>query len=82
LIMISLIEAIKLANPLKSFQFIINHRLDKLAPKLGEKVSASPDLIDQVTSYYLTYNEAAIVEDFLHTAVRHVPVSEQDTVEQ
>ncbi|WP_218241010.1 hypothetical protein, partial [Pseudomonas sp. 2822-17] len=27
LIMISLIEAIKLANPLKSFQFIINHRL-------------------------------------------------------
>ncbi|WP_088074230.1 hypothetical protein [Litchfieldia alkalitelluris] len=82
LIMSALSEAIKLANPIKSFQFIINHRLDTFIPKLGERVATHPDLIEDITSYYLSYNESAIVEDFLNVAVKHVPVSDHNAVEQ
>ncbi|MBU9710752.1 hypothetical protein [Evansella tamaricis] len=81
LILVSLQEALELANPAKAFQFLVRHRCDDFIPNLGSKVASHPNLIDDVTSYFLSYNEAAIVEKFLFESVKNVSVQDHDLIE-
>lgn len=82
LIMVGLKEAIDRANPAKSFQFLTRHRYDQFVPMLGKHINSQPQLLDEITRYYLTHNQVEIVENFLYEAVRNVEIDNQGLIEQ
>ncbi|MDQ0256875.1 hypothetical protein J2S74_004297 [Evansella vedderi] len=81
LILAALNDALDLANPTKSFQFLIRHRYDRFIPRLGKHIESNEQLLDDVTHYYLTHNHEEIVEEFLHEAVKNVSVDNQVLIE-
>ncbi|MDG5786228.1 hypothetical protein QA612_01910 [Evansella sp. AB-P1] len=82
LILIALEEALDQANATKSFQFLVQHRYDSLIPALGKHYENHPNLLDDVTNYYLSHNHRDIVEQFLDEATKNVSIHEHDLIEQ
>ncbi|PYZ92402.1 hypothetical protein CR194_16370 [Salipaludibacillus keqinensis] len=82
LIMIALKDALEQANALKSFHYLLHHRLDSYIPMLAEYIQDHPQLIEEVPEYYLSFNHARIVEEFLFNAVKHVEIDNSDLIEK
>ncbi|MFA9559265.1 hypothetical protein ACERII_18295 [Evansella sp. AB-rgal1] len=74
--------AVDEANPVKSFQFLTLHRFDSLIPILGKHIESQPQLIDEISNYYLSHDHKDIVEEFLYEAVKHIPMQEQALIEK
>jgi len=82
LILTALEEAIEQANPLKTFKFLLHHRLDTYIPLLAKYIQDQPQLIDEVPGYYLSFDHAKIVEQFLYLAVANVEVDNPELIEK
>jgi hypothetical protein len=81
LIMQALEDAIDQANAAKSFQFLTNHRIDSLVPMLGKHIENYPQLLDDVTNYYLSHNHEELVEEFLDVCVKSIAVQDRELIE-
>lgn len=81
LIMLSLNEAIEQANAMKAFRFLLNHRIDQFIPELAKHIQDSPQLVEEVPAYYLSYDQAKIVEQFLNGAVKYVAIDNYNVIE-
>lgn len=82
LILTALEEAIQLANGVKSLKFLVQHRYDSYIPKLGKHYENYPQMLDDVTKYYLNYDHKDIVIQFLYEAAKYVPVNDHDLVQK
>ncbi|WP_280770154.1 hypothetical protein [Salipaludibacillus daqingensis] len=82
LILTSLEEALKQANALKAFKYLLHHRLDTYIPLLAKYIQDQPQLIDEVPEYYLSFDQAKIVEQFLYLAVANVEIDNPDLIEK
>ncbi|ADU29230.1 hypothetical protein [Evansella cellulosilytica] len=82
LILSALDQALEKANASKSFQFLTNHRYDSHIPILGMHINQYPQLLDDVTNYYLSHNELEIARQFLNEAVKNISLHEQELLEQ
>jgi len=82
LILTALEEAMEQANPLKTFKYLLHHRLDTYIPLLAKYIQDQPQLIDEVPGYYLSFDHAKIVEQFLYLAVANVEVDNADLIEK
>jgi hypothetical protein len=82
LILTALEEALEQANALKSFKFLLHHRIDTYVPLLAKFIQDQPQLIDEVPEYYLSFDQAKIVEQFLYLAVANVEVDNADLIEK
>lgn len=81
LILVALDEALQLANGAKSLQFLVQHRYDNYVPKLGMHYEKHPQLLDDVTKYYLNYDHKDIVIEFLYEAAKYAPVDDHDLIQ-
>ncbi|UTR09032.1 hypothetical protein MM300_13985 [Evansella sp. LMS18] len=81
LILTALEKALEKANGAKALQFLIQHRYDSFIPKLGMHVGTCPQLVKEVSDYYLSDNQTDIVEKFLYEAAKNVPVHNDEIIE-
>ncbi|MGJ9385179.1 hypothetical protein CR203_16430 [Salipaludibacillus neizhouensis] len=81
LIMVTLDSAIDKANGMKAFHHLLNHRIDQLIPNLAKHVKDSPELIEEVPAYYLSYDQAKIVEQFLNDSTKYVDIENYKAIE-
>ncbi|WP_167553270.1 hypothetical protein [Evansella clarkii] len=81
LILTALENALEKANGAKALQFLIQHRYDSFIPKLGMHVDTCPQLVKEVSDYYLSDNQTDIVEKFLFEAAKNVPVHNDEIIE-
>ncbi|SES07663.1 hypothetical protein [Salisediminibacterium halotolerans] len=81
LIMIALTEAIKEANPIKSFDFLAKHRLDDYIPFLANHVQEHPELVEKVSVAYISIENGDILSEFLARAADYVDVNNREAVE-
>ncbi|WP_416149017.1 hypothetical protein ACM26V_22565 [Salipaludibacillus sp. HK11] len=82
LILTALEEALEQANALKSFKFLLHHRLDTYIPLLAKYIQDQPQLIDEVPEFYLSFDQAKIVEQFLYRAVNNVEIDDANLIEK
>ena len=82
LIIVALDEALEQANGAKAFQFLVRHRFDSHIPNLGRHVGSHPQLLEDISDYYLSDNQTDIVEKFLYEAAKTIPVKDHDLIEQ
>ncbi|WP_078577490.1 hypothetical protein [Salipaludibacillus agaradhaerens] len=81
LIMTTLKQAIKEANALKSFKFILNHRIDSYIPLLAEHINDHPQLIQEISAYYLSHDYAKIMSQFVFNATQYISIENAETIE-
>ncbi|MBM7097729.1 hypothetical protein JSY36_18495 [Bacillus sp. H-16] len=77
----ALSEAIRQANANKSFDFLVSHRYDHFVPQLGFVMEKYPNLLPQVTDYYLEYNETKIVKQLLINTCESVSLDDTPLIE-
>ncbi len=82
LILTALEDALQQADALKSFDYLLHHRLDTYIPLLAKYIQDQPQLIDEVPDFYLSFDQAKIVEEFLYIAVANVEVDNADLIEK
>ncbi|UCZ54090.1 hypothetical protein LGQ02_04725 [Bacillus shivajii] len=82
LILTSLKEALQEANSSKAFHFLLRHRYDSLVPLLAHHIESNPKLLEDVTKFYLGYDQSKIVEDFILEAVDHLSVHNEELIEK
>lgn len=74
LIMNSLKEALKKANPNKAFYFLTLHRYDNLLPELIDHLNNHPEMLDHIFNYYNTYQDEKFLFSFLKQAAKTLPL--------
>ncbi|SER85823.1 hypothetical protein [Salipaludibacillus aurantiacus] len=82
LILTTLKEAIEQANALKAFKFLLKHRMDSFIPLLAKNIQDYPQLTEDVADYYLSYDRARIVEQFLYKAAAYADIEDPDQIEK
>ena len=76
LIIASLREAIKQANPHKAFYYLTLHRYDDLLHELTNHLPNQNNLIEKISDYYQTYNSESYLFSFLKHAAKTVPLDD------
>ncbi|WP_096187905.1 hypothetical protein [Evansella halocellulosilytica] len=82
LILTSLHEALLQANGSKAFHFLLRHRYDSFIPILAQQYEKHPKLLEDVSNFYLGYDESKVAEDFIYEAVNHISVENEELIEQ
>lgn len=82
LILVALEEALEQANAHKAFKYLLHHRLDTYIPLLAKYIQDQPQLIDEVPEFYLSFDQAKIVEEFLYLAVANVEIDNPVLIEK
>lgn len=82
LIMLTLEEAVAIANPKKSYTFLKDHRVDSLIPLLGAYMDEHPELLEKMAKDYFDVEDGQIFQQFLMNAAPVVPMENYKQLEE